>query len=468
MKQFMDEDFLLNNHTAVKLYQNYAKEMPLFDYHCHLSPKEIAENKSYRNITEIWLGGDHYKWRAMRSNGVEEKYITGEAVDKEKFIKWAETMPYCIGNPLYHWTHLELKRYFGIEKLLSPETAEEIWEKCNQALQSGNFTARSLIKRSNVKVLCTTDDPIDSLEYHIAIAKDKTFDVKVLPAFRPDKGINIEREGFTDWINKLGKITGIEIKTFEDLSDALVQRIEFFHNIGCRLSDHALDVIEYSEGTDVEVTSILQKALDGKALDKIEVEKFKTRVVLLLGKQYSRLGWTMQIHTGCIRNNNKRMMKLIGPDTGFDSIGDNVFAQALAIFLNKLDETDELPKTILYSLNPRDNEVLGTIIGCFQSGGIPGKIQFGSGWWFNDQKDGMIRQMTALANLGLLSRFVGMLTDSRSFLSYTRHEYFRRILCNLVGEWVENGEFPNDMKLLGSMVQDICFDNAKRYFGIEI
>lgn len=466
MKNFMDDNFLLSNETAVALYHDYAREMPLFDYHCHLSPKEIAENKHYRNITEIWLGGDHYKWRAMRSNGVEEKYITGDADDKEKFIKWAETMPYCIGNPLYHWTHLELKRYFGIEKVLSLDTAEEIWDKCNQALETEEFSARSLIKRSNVKVICTTDDPLDSLEYHIAIAKDKTFDVKVLPAFRPDKAINIDKEGFIDWINKLGKVTGIEIKTFQDLSNALVQRIDFFHQVGCRVSDHGLDVIEYREGTDAEATLILQKALLGEALSKTDIEKYKTMVVLLLGKQYSRLDWTMQIHTGCIRSTNTRMFKLLGPDTGFDAIGDSVFAKSLAMFLNKLDETNELPKTILYSLNPRDNEVLGTIIGCFQGGGIPGKLQFGSGWWFNDQKDGMIRQMTALANLGLLSRFVGMLTDSRSFLSYTRHEYFRRILCNIVGEWVENGEFPNDMKLLGSIVQDICFNNAKRYFGI--
>ena len=468
MKAFMDENFLLNNETAVKLYHDYAKDMPIFDYHCHLNPKEVAENKKYRNITEIWLGGDHYKWRAMRSNGVEEKYITGDASDKEKFMKWAETMTQCIGNPLYHWTHLELKRYFGIDKLLSPETAEEIWEKCNEMLQKDEFTARELIKRSNVKAIGTTDDPVDTLEYHIALAKDPSFDVKVLPAFRPDKSFNIEKPGFAEWMAKLSSVAGKEIKTFEDVKEALKQRLEFFHEVGCRISDHALDPVVFAEGTDAEATAILQKGLKGEELTDLEVRKYKTKVMTFLGQQYARLGWVMQLHIGTIRNNSSRMMRLIGPDTGFDAVGDYVFAEALSKLLNKLDETDELPKTILYCLNPRDNEVLGTIIGCFQGGGIPGKIQFGSGWWFNDQKDGMIRQMIALANLGLLSRFVGMLTDSRSFLSYTRHEYFRRILCNLIGEWVEGGEAPNDIKLLGAMVQNICFGNAKEYFGVAL
>lgn len=466
MKKFMDDDFLLSNATAVRLYHDYAKDMPIFDYHCHISPKEIAENKKYRSITEIWLGGDHYKWRAMRSNGVPEKYITGDASDKEKFMKWAETMPKCIGNPLYHWTHLELRRYFGIDKLLSPETAEEIWEKCNAKLEK--LTVRDLIKDSNVKVICTTDDPVDSLEYHKAIANDKTFDVKVLPAFRPDKSFNIEKEGFKEWIAKLGSVVGYEIKTFPDLTKALKSRLEYFHEVGARVSDHALDPIVFEPGTEAEATAILQKGLKGEALTETEIKKYKTQVMLFLGREYSRLGWVMQLHIGTIRNNSRRMMRLLGPDTGFDSIGDYTYAVSLSRFLDALDDTDQLPKTILYTLNPRDNEVLGTIIGCFQGGQIPGKMQFGSGWWFNDQKDGMIRQMVALANLGLLSRFVGMLTDSRSFLSYTRHEYFRRILCNLIGEWVENGEAPNDMKLLGAMVQDICFNNAKNYFGIEV
>lgn len=465
MKAFMDENFLLTNDTAVTLYHQYAKNMPIYDYHCHISPKEIAENKKYRNITEIWLGGDHYKWRAMRSNGVPEKYMTGDASDKEKFMKWAETMPYCIGNPLYHWTHLELRRYFGIDKLLSPETAEEIWEKCNIVLE--DLTVRDIIKKSNVKLICTTDDPVDTLEYHKAIANDKSFDVKVLPAFRPDKSFNIEKEGFKEWIAKLGQVVGFEIKTFDDLTKALKARLEYFHEVGCRISDHALDPVVFEPGTADEATVILQKGLKGEALTETEIKKYKTQVMLFLGREYARLGWTMQLHIGTIRNNSKRMMRQLGPDTGFDAIADYTYGESLAKFLDALDDTDQLPKTILYTLNPRDNEMLGTIIGCFQ-GGMPGKMQFGSGWWFNDQKDGMIRQMVALANLGLLSRFVGMLTDSRSFLSYTRHEYFRRILCNLIGEWVENGEAPNDMKLLGEMVQNICYNNAKNYFGIEL
>ena len=466
-RDFMDEDFLLQNETARKLYHEHAKAMPIFDYHCHLSPKEIAANKRYRNITEIWLGGDHYKWRAMRSNGVPERYITGDAPDKEKFLKWAETMPQCIGNPLYHWTHLELRRYFGIEKLLGPETAEEIWAQCNRLLQEEEFTARGLIARSNVKVICTTDDPADSLEYHRALAGEPGFPVKVLPAFRPDKSFNIDKEGFAEWLVRLGGAAGREIRGFADLQEALLQRLEYFHEVGCRVSDHALDPPAYREGGDAEADFILRKALGGEPLSGAEIEKYKGRVLLFLGRQYARLGWVMQLHIGTIRNNNRRMMGQIGPDTGFDAIADYTYAETLARYLNALEETDQLPKTILYCLNPRDNELLSTLIGCFQGGGIPGKMQFGSGWWFNDQKDGMIRQMTALANLGLLSRFVGMLTDSRSFLSYTRHEYFRRILCNLLGEWAENGEAPNDLKLLGGMARDICFNNAKNYFGID-
>jgi glucuronate isomerase len=468
MKSFMDENFLLTNKTAEKLYHDYAKDMPIFDYHCHLNPKEIKDNKRYRNITEIWLGGDHYKWRAMRSNGIDEKYITGDAPDKDKFMKWAETMPNCIGNPLYHWTHLELKRFFGINELLSPQTAEVIWNKCNEMLAKDEFTARGLIKRSNVKVICTTDDPADSLEDHIALAADESFDVKVLPAFRPDKSFNIEKAGFVEWIEKLGKVVDQEIQTFSNLKDALKQRLDFFHKVGCRVSDHALDPIVFEESSEEETTAILQKALNGEPLTEFEIKKYKTQIMVFLGKQYARLNWTMQIHIGTIRNNSKRMMRLLGPDTGFDATADYTFAEALSKFLDKLDDTDELPKTILYCLNPRDNDVLGTIIGCFQGGGIPGKIQVGSGWWFNDQKDGMTKQIVSLSNLGLLSRFVGMLTDSRSFLSYTRHEYFRRILCNIIGEWVESGEAPNDFELLGSMVKNICFTNAKEYFGIKI
>ena len=466
MKNFMDENFLLNSKAAVELYHDYAKDMPIYDYHCHIKPGEIAEDRKYKNITEVWLGGDHYKWRALRINGVEERYITGDAGDKEKFMKWAETMPCCIGNPLYHWTHLELKRFFGIDKLLSPETAEEIWEACNSMLQKDEFSTRGLIKRSNVKVICTTDDPADTLEYHQAIAADASFDVAVLPSFRPDRGINIDKAGFPEWISRLGEVTGKTISSFEDLKAALVQRIDYFHKAGCRISDHGLDYAVYAQGTEEDASAALSKALKGESLTQLEMDRYKTQTVLFLGREYARRNWVMQLHLGTIRNNNSRMMKLLGPDTGFDAIGDFTYAQALAMILNALDETDELPKTILYCLNPVNNEVLGTITGCFQGGGIPGKLQFGSGWWFNDQKDGMIKQMTALANLGLLSRFTGMLTDSRSFLSYTRHEYFRRILCNLIGEWVDNGEAPNDMKLLGKMVRDICYNNAVRYFAL--
>ena len=468
MKKFMDENFLLGNEAAIKLYHDFAKEMPIIDYHCHLNPKEIAENKRYRNITEIWLGGDHYKWKAMRGNGIDEKYITGDAEDKEKFLKWAETIPYTIGNPLYHWTHLELQRYFGIDTLLSPESAEEIWEKCNELLQKEGFTAQALIKRSNVKVICTTDDPIDTLEYHKAIAEDHTFDVKVLPTLRPDKAISIEKESFTTWTKNLGEVVGREIKTLDALLEALKERVLYFDSLGCKVSDHALDPIVFEKGGKEEIDDIFIKALNQEALTGSDIRKYKTHVLLFLGREYAKLGWTMQLHIGTIRNVNSRMMRMVGQDAGFDTIGDYVFAEALAKFLDALDTTDELPKTILYCLNPRDNEVLATMIGSFQGGGIPGKIQFGSGWWFNDQKDGMIRQMITLSNMGLLSRFVGMLTDSRSFLSYTRHEYFRRILCNLLGEWVEKGELPNDMDLLGKIVQDICYDNANRYFGFHV
>lgn len=467
MKTFMDENFLLNSKTAEALYHSYAKDMPIIDYHCHLNPREIAEDKKYKSITELWLGGDHYKWRAMRSNGVEEKYITGDAPDKEKFMKWADTISRCIGNPLYHWTHLELKRYFNMELVLSPDTAETIWEHCNKMLSSGQLSARKLIRNSNVKVICTTDDPTDSLEYHKVIAADNTFDTRVYPTFRPDKAINIEKEGFKAYIGALGRTAGIGIKDFDDLKKALASRIQYFHDAGCRVSDHALDTVAYAEASDEEMDIILKKALNGQSLTEAEIRKYKSQILLFVGREYAKRNWVMQLHIGALRNVNSRMMRLMGPDTGFDSMNDGTFAGDLAKILDALNESGELPRTILYSLNPRDNEVLGALIGCFQGEGIPGKLQFGSGWWFNDQKDGMIRQMTALANLGLLSRFVGMLTDSRSFTSYTRHEYFRRILCDLVGGWVENGEAPNDMQLLGGMIRDICYNNAAAYFQLR-
>ena len=463
MREFMCDDFLLMTDTAKTLYHNYAKNMPIYDFHCHLNPKEIYENKKYKNITEVWLGGDHYKWRAMRSNGVDERYITGDADDKEKFMKWAETIDECYGNPLFHWTHLELKRFFGIDLVLSKETAEEVWNLTNEKLTTDKFTARELIKMSNVKTLCTTDDPIDSLEYHIALKEDKSFDVVVNPAFRPDKGIRIEKDEFIPWFNRLEEIYGNKIDSIDKYTSALESRIEFFHQVGCRISDHALDPVVFEKGTKEEVNAILLKKLAGEELTEKEIKQFKTYVMIFLGKEYSKRKWVMQIHVGCIRNNSTRMFNKLGADTGYDAIDDELFLRALSKLLDTLDTTDELPKTIIYNLNPRDNEAIGTLIGCFQDGKTPGKIQFGSGWWFLDQKDGMTRQMTALANLGLLSRFVGMLTDSRSFLSYTRHEYFRRILCNLLGDWVERGELPNNIERLGKMVENICYNNVNNY-----
>lgn len=467
-KKFMDENFLLQNETAVILYHEHAAEMPIIDYHCHLDPKEIAEDKKFKNITEIWLGGDHYKWRAMRINGVEEKYITGEADDREKFMKWAETMPYCIGNPLYHWTHLELRRYFGIDELLSPQNAESIWNRCNEMLADDSFSARELIKRSNVKALCTTDDPADTLEYHDQLASDKEFGVKVLPTFRPDMALNIDRPGFVQWVARLEKAVGRKIKGYPELRDALSERLDHFNSRGCRLSDHSLEPAVYAECSEEEASRIFEKAVTGGRLTAEEVSKFKTNLFTFLGARYSELGWVMQLHIGCMRNNNSRQFRLLGPDTGFDAIDDAVIARPLSRLLDSIDAAAGIPKTILYCLDPGGNEVLSTIAGCFQGGGIPGRIQFGSAWWFNDQLDGMKRQMTALASTGLLSRFVGMLTDSRSFLSYTRHEYFRRILCSIIGEWVENGEAPDDIGLLGKMVRDISYNNARDYFGFDI
>lgn len=468
MKAFLDQDFLLNNETAKVLYHEYAKDMPIYDYHCHLSAKEIAEDKTYKNMTELWLGGDHYKWRGMRSNGVTEDYITGNQSDEDKFMKYAEMVPYTLGNPLYHWTHLELQRYFDIIKTLSPSTAEEIWASCNQQLATSDFSVRSLITRSNVKVICTTDDPCDNLDHHKQIEEDPSFDVKVLPTYRPDKGYNIDKETFKPWVKQLASVVGYEIMETETLIKALLERMAYFHQVGCRVSDHGMDVVQYSSPNMMAANNAFEKVMDDKPLTYEEIATFKGTVLNALGKGYANLGWAMQIHIGALRNNSKRMFEQIGPDTGFDSVHDDTFAKELSQFLDDLDTTDELPKTILYALNPRDNYVIGTMIGNFQGGGIPGKIQFGSGWWFCDQKEGMIDQIKALSSLGLLSRFVGMLTDSRSFLSYTRHEYFRRILCNLIGEWVENGEYPNDIEFLGQVVQDISYNNAEKYFGIEL
>jgi glucuronate isomerase len=466
MKNFMDENFLLTNDTAVTLYHQYARNMPIYDFHCHLSPKEIYENKRFKNITEIWLYGDHYKWRLMRANGIDEKYITGNADDYDKFMAYAKTIPMAIGNPVYHWTHLELQRYFGIYDLLNEKTAKSIWERANEVINHDDFNVRNIIKKSNVKIIITTDDPTDSLEYHIKLKEQNEFDVKVLPAFRPDKGLGIEKEDFIPWLKKLEEVTGKEINNYDDFLQALEKRIEFFHTVGCRISDHALDYVFYQKASKQEVEKIFKKALMRQHLTKEEIDSFKTYTLIFLGKKYAELKWVMQLHIGAMRNNNTKMYKILGPDTGYDSISDFTIAYPLAKLLDALEVEDSLPKTILYTLNPAANYVIATMIGNFQGGKIAGKMQFGAAWWFNDNKDGMIEQMKALANTGLLSRFIGMVTDSRSFLSYTRHEYFRRILCNLLGEWVENGEVPNDIELLGKIVQDISFNNAKEYVGI--
>lgn len=463
----MDENFLLDNEVAIELYHNHAKDMPIFDYHCHLSPADISDNKSYRNITELWLGGDHYKWRVMRANGIDEEYITGNASDYDKFKAWTRTVPKCIGNPLYQWSHLELKRFFGIDTIINESTADEIWEKTNLLLRDKEFFAKGLIKNSNVKALCTTDDAIDSLEYHRKINEDKEFGVKVIPTLRPDKGLNIQNDTFVPWVNRLSEVSEMEIVTYNDFIKALENRVEFFHEEGCRLSDHGIDKIFFEETSYDEVNQIFQKSLMGEKLNSIEIDKYRTSTMLSLAKMYNSRGWTMQLHLAALRNNNLRMFKILGPDTGYDSTGDGNIADSLSKLLNKLDSSDELPKTILYSINPGDNDVLSTMIGNFQGGGIPGKLQFGTAWWFNDQKDGMTKQMLTLANNGLLSKFVGMVTDSRSFISYTRHEYFRRVLCNIIGTWVVDGEIPYDIELLGNMTKDICFNNAKEYFGIE-
>jgi len=467
MKPFLDQDFLLASETAKRLYHDYAERMPIIDYHCHLSPQEIWENKAYDNLTQVWLYGDHYKWRAMRANGVEERLVTGgEGVsDYDRFLAWAQTMPKTIGNPLFHWSHLELRRYFGIEEVLSESTAAAVWEKANAKLQGPNgWRVRDFIVRSGVEVVCTTDDPADSLEYHQKIRGLADFNVKVLPSFRPDKALEIRRATFLPWLERLKEAAGAPVASYEELLGALEARAQFFHDTGCRVSDHALDVMGYAEATREEAAAVFAKALAGEAVSEEEERKYKSHTLVFLGRIYARLGWTMQYHINAARNNNTRMFAHLGPDTGYDSIGDSPVGEPLVRLLDALERDDALPKTIVYSLNPNHLYVLGSAIGSFQGGGIPGKMQLGSAWWFNDTRDGMVEQLKALSNLGLLSRFVGMLTDSRSFLSYTRHEYFRRILCNLIGEWAENGEVPSDLALLGGMVQDISYNNAKRYF----
>jgi len=464
MRQFMDQDFLLKTETAKRLFHDYAADMPIIDYHCHINPKEIYEDLQYENITQVWLYGDHYKWRAMRSCGIDEYYITGEASDYEKFCKFAETLEYAIGNPLYHWSHLELKKYFGYDGVLSRKTAEQVWNLTKAAFAEGGLSVRNIIRKSNVEVICTTDDPIDSLEWHEKIG-ESDFDVKVLPAWRPDKAVNIEKETFAGYICQLGEATETEIVDIASLKAALTKRMDYFQERGCNVSDHGLDFVPYVRCTEEQLADIFNSGRQGYPLTTAEIEGYKTEMMLFFAEEYQRRGWVMQLHYGCRRDNNQKMFDKLGPDTGFDCISNYTPADKLASFLDAANGGSGLPKTILYSLNPEDNAVIGTLIGCFQGSEVAGKIQHGSAWWFNDHKKGMEEQMTTLASLGLLGKFIGMLTDSRSFLSYTRHEYFRRILCNLIGTWVEDGEFPADEELLENIIKGVSHDNAARYFG---
>lgn len=465
---FLSDDFLLQTETARRLYHDYARLMPIIDYHCHLPPDQVAADRQFDTITQLWLYGDHYKWRAMRTNGVDERYCTGDASDWEKFAKWAETVPYTMRNPLYHWTHLELKNPFGITDVLSPATARDVYDRCNEQLP--DFTSRRLLQHFDVRVVCTTDDPLDSLEHHRAIAADP-FGVKILPTFRPDKAMAAEDPtAFRAYVKRVEEVTNREIRSLADYLDALKSRHDYFAELGCRLSDHGLEMIYAEPYTESEIRTIfnqLQPDYDNALADlsPADIAKFKSFMLVQFAEWDHEKGWTQQFHLGALRNNNRRRLREIGPDTGWDSIGDFQQAAALSRFLGGLDDRDKLAKTILYNLNPADNEVMATMAGNFNDGSVRGKVQFGSGWWFLDQKDGMEKQMNALSNMGLLSAFVGMLTDSRSFVSYSRHEYFRRILCNLFGNDVENGELPNDIDWIGNLVQDICYRNAEQYFG---
>ncbi len=468
MKQFMDKDFLLSTPTAQELYHDLAAKVPVLDYHCHINPQEIAEDRRFENITQVWLGGDHYKWRQMRSNGVEERYITGDAPDREKFQKWAETLEKAIGNPLFHWSHLELQRYFGYTGVLNGDTAEEVWNLCNEKLREPSMSARNLIIQSNVTLICTTDDPADDLKWHKVLAEDTSFPVQVLPAWRPDKAMNLEKADYGQYLETLAAAADMDIQSFEDLKTALKSRMAFFNEMGCRASDHGLEFVMYVPAAEDEVEAIFQKRLNDETVTREEELKFKTAFMLFAAAEYAKMGWAMQLHYGCKRDNNKDMYAKVGPDTGYDCINNYAPSGQIADYLNALDQEGNLPKTIIYSLNPNDDEAIGTIIGCFQNSDAVGKIQQGSAWWFNDHKTGMTKQMTSLANLGLLGNFIGMLTDSRSFLSYPRHEYFRRILCELIGNWVENGEYPMDRKMLEKIVKGISYNNAVRYFEFEL
>ncbi len=466
-RPFIHDDFLLQNETARRLFHDFAENMPIIDYHCHISPKDIAHDRKFENLTQIWLAGDHYKWRAMRANGVDEKFITGNAGDWEKFQKWAETVPYTMRNPLYHWTHMELKKPFGITEILNPESAERIYTMASAMLQQNDFSCRNLIRKWNVEVICTTDDPVDSLEYHQAL-QQSDFEVRVFPAWRPDKAMAVENaQNFNAYLDRLGEAANLEIGTFSDLLEALRRRHDFFAKMGCRLSDHGIEEFYAEDYTQKEMTHIFQKIRGGTALDEIEIRKFKSAMLVELAYMDFEKGWVQQFHYGAIRNNNTRMYRLLGPDTGFDSMGDTPVARKMAKFLDRLASEEKLTKTIIYNINPKDNDMVATMIGNFQDGSIPGKMQFGSGWWFLDQRQGIEAQLNALSNHGLLSRFVGMLTDSRSFLSYSRHDYFRRVLANLLGEDVEKGLLPNDIEQIGQMVRDISYFNARNYFRFQ-
>jgi len=466
MSAFLKENFLLHTETARMLYHGYASHMPIIDYHCHVSPKEIYEDKRFANITEVWLAGDHYKWRLMRSNGVDEYYITGNASPYEKFCKFAELMPKAIGNPMYHWCHLELKNYFGYEGVLNAETAPAVWQLCNEKLKQENMSVRGMIRQSNVTFIGTTDDPVDSLEYHKLLAEDASMTATVAPSFRPDKALNIDKVGWKDYIVSLSAVSGVEITDLVSLKEALGKRIDHFAANGCRASDHGLDRMVYAEADTAQIDALIARGLAGETVTAEEAEALKTELLVFCAGEYVRVGWAMQLHYNCLRNPNSEMFARLGADTGFDCIGPDNGSAKLARLLDRLDSEGKLPRTILYSLDASDNAFLDTLVGAFQGTEVAGKLQHGSAWWFNDNKQGMRDQLISLANLSLLGNFVGMLTDSRSFLSYTRHEYFRRILCDLIGEWVENGEYPDDEKTLGALVEDICYRNAKRYFGI--
>ena len=466
MARFMDENFLLRTKMARRLYFDYAEKLPIIDYHCHVSPKEIYEDKSFDNITQLWLGGDHYKWRLMRSEGIDEFYITGDAEPYEKFLRFARLMPKAIGNPMYHWCHLELKNYFGYNGVLNGETAKEVWDLCEKKLREKELTVRKIIKDSNVVFIGTTDDPTDSLEYHRLLSEDKAFDTVVAPSFRPDRALNIDKDGWADYIKKLSEVSKVEIMDFGTLKLALSRRIEYFNYCGCKASDHGLDRMIYLRKGEDEINRIIKRGLSGERITAEEGESLKTELLIHCAKEYCRFGWVMQLHYNCMRNPNTKAFEMLGADTGFDCIGPNNGSQKLACLLDTLNSENCLPKTVIYSLDPSDNQFIDTLIGAFQGQGLAGKIQHGSAWWFNDNKQGMRDQMSSLANLSLLGNFIGMLTDSRSFLSYTRHEYFRRILCDLIGGWVENGEYPDDEKALGEIIRGICYENAKNYFKL--